>query len=114
MVTDGGAPCCRECGQPLQFDADRQGRTTESCGCGYDGYVKTRSYDGVAAISRRNLRLKRNTLPTRSAGPRAARTDNVTGSGAPTSIGALWVAQAATLTDSDLKGSILPGAAITP
>ncbi len=49
MVTDGGAPHCRECGQPLQFDADRQGRTTESCGCGYHGYLKTRPYDVTGA-----------------------------------------------------------------
>jgi len=41
-VTDGGAPRCQECGQTLQFDADRQGRTTESCGCGYHGHLKPR------------------------------------------------------------------------
>jgi len=42
MVTDGGAPCCLECCRPLQFGSDRQGRTTESCVCGYRGYVRTR------------------------------------------------------------------------
>jgi len=42
MVTDGGAPRCRGCNQPLQFGTDRQGRTTESCACGYRGYVETR------------------------------------------------------------------------
>src|SRR2546426_92593 len=42
MVTDGGAPHCRGCRQPLQFGTDRQGRTTESCACGYRGFVQTR------------------------------------------------------------------------
>jgi len=42
MVTDGGAPCCQECRGPLQFGSDRHGRTTESCACGYRGYVGTR------------------------------------------------------------------------
>jgi len=42
MVTDGGAPRCLGCNQPLQFGTDRQGRTTESCACGYRGYLRTR------------------------------------------------------------------------
>ena len=42
MVTDGGAPRCPGCNLPLQFGIDRQGRTTESCTCGYRGYVQTR------------------------------------------------------------------------
>ena len=42
MVTDGGAPRCRGCQRPLQFGTDRQGRTTESCSCGYQGYLETR------------------------------------------------------------------------
>jgi len=42
MVTDGGAPWCPECRRPLQFGSDRQGRATESCACGYHGYVGTR------------------------------------------------------------------------
>jgi len=43
MVTDGGPPRCEGCDQPLQFGTDRQGRTTESCACGYRGYLKTRA-----------------------------------------------------------------------
>jgi hypothetical protein len=42
MVIDGGAPRCRSCGEPLQFDTDRQGRTMEACECGYRGYLETR------------------------------------------------------------------------
>jgi hypothetical protein len=42
MVMDGGAPHCGGCHQPLQFGTDRQGRTTESCACGYRGFLKTR------------------------------------------------------------------------
>ncbi len=42
MVMDGGAPHCGGCHQPLQFGTDRQGRTTESCDCGYRGFLKTR------------------------------------------------------------------------
>jgi len=42
MVTDGGAPRCGQCNEPLHFGSDRQGRTTESCACGYRGYLKTR------------------------------------------------------------------------
>jgi hypothetical protein len=42
MVRDGGAPHCPACGEPLRFDADRQGRTTEVCACGYRGYLETR------------------------------------------------------------------------
>jgi len=43
MVMDGGAPRCLGCDQPLHFGTDRQGRTTESCACGYQGYLKTRT-----------------------------------------------------------------------
>ncbi len=42
MVVDGGAPHCGGCHQPLQFGTDREGRTTESCACGYRGYLQTR------------------------------------------------------------------------
>ncbi len=42
MVSDGGPPRCRGCGQRLQFGTDRNGRTTESCVCGYYAYVKMR------------------------------------------------------------------------
>ncbi len=42
MVTDRGAPRCCSCGAPLRFGTDRQGRTTETCACGYRGYVQTR------------------------------------------------------------------------
>lgn len=46
MVADGGAPHCPHCRQPLRFGSDRQGRTTESCTCGYRGYVNTRPGQG--------------------------------------------------------------------
>ena len=39
MVRDGGAPRCQ---LALKFGTDRDGRTTESCGCGYRGYLQTR------------------------------------------------------------------------
>jgi hypothetical protein len=42
MVTDGGAPRCPGCHELLQFGTDRQGRTIESCGCGYRGFLETR------------------------------------------------------------------------
>ncbi len=42
MVTDGGAPRCRICAEPLRFGTDRQGRTTEACTCGYRGFLQTR------------------------------------------------------------------------
>jgi hypothetical protein len=51
IVTDGGAPRCRACQQLLRFDADRTGRTTESCACGYRGYVQVRSSDRIVALS---------------------------------------------------------------
>lgn len=51
IVTDGGAPRCGACHQPLRFDADREGRTTESCDCGYRGYVKVRSSDPIVGTS---------------------------------------------------------------
>ncbi|HLB82329.1 MAG TPA: hypothetical protein VJJ54_04510 [Gemmatimonadales bacterium] len=49
MVTDGGAPRCPGCREALQFGTDRQGRTIESCGCGYRGYLETRG-GGVEAL----------------------------------------------------------------
>jgi len=42
MVRDGGAPRCPACHLALKFGTDRDGRTTESCGCGYRGYLQTR------------------------------------------------------------------------
>jgi len=42
LVTDGGPPWCPACGGRLHFDSDRNGRTTQSCDCGYDEYVVTR------------------------------------------------------------------------
>ena len=42
MVTDGGAPRCPGCNEQLQFGTDRQGRTIESCACGYRGFLETR------------------------------------------------------------------------
>ncbi len=48
MVADGGPPRCRGCDAPLRFDTDRNGRTTESCGCGYRGYTATR--EGLVAV----------------------------------------------------------------
>jgi len=61
MVIDGGAPRCGDCGQPLQFGTDRQGRTTESCACGYRGFLKTRASPASAAT----------TLPPGPAGTRS-------------------------------------------
>lgn len=51
LLSDGGRPSCPACGRLLQFGTDRQGRTTESCECGYCGYVRQRSTepeDGTA------------------------------------------------------------------
>jgi hypothetical protein len=42
MLSDGGAPRCPSCRQPLHFGTDRDGRATETCACGYRGYVGTR------------------------------------------------------------------------
>ena len=41
----GGRPSCPVCGRLLQFGTDRQGRTTESCDCGYRGFVRKRLTD---------------------------------------------------------------------
>ena len=41
MVSDGGPPFCRACGQRLRFTIDRTGRTLESCACGYRAFVPT-------------------------------------------------------------------------
>jgi hypothetical protein len=50
MVLDGGAPRCGECGRALQFDTDREGRTTESCGSGHRGFLKMRPYDAASSV----------------------------------------------------------------
>ena len=42
LVTDGGPPRCLGCNLHLQFGTDREGRTTESCTCGYRAYLRTR------------------------------------------------------------------------
>lgn len=42
MAPDAGAPRCPDCHQPLRFGTDRNGRTTESCLCGYHAYLETR------------------------------------------------------------------------
>jgi hypothetical protein len=49
MITDGGPPRCQGCNLRLRFDTDRDGRTTESCGCGYRAYVETRCEQGAHA-----------------------------------------------------------------
>ncbi len=36
------APRCPACRLALKFGTDRNGRTTESCGCGYGAYLQTR------------------------------------------------------------------------
>ncbi|HEX4628121.1 MAG TPA: hypothetical protein VH137_04955 [Gemmatimonadales bacterium] len=43
LVTDGGPPSCPRCGLRLKFGTDTQGRTTETCGCGYRSFVPQRS-----------------------------------------------------------------------
>jgi DNA-directed RNA polymerase subunit RPC12/RpoP len=45
LQSDGGRPSCPTCGRLLQFGTDRQGRTTESCQCGYRGFVRKRPID---------------------------------------------------------------------
>ncbi len=45
LQSDGGRPSCPVCGRLLQFGTDRQGRTTESCDCGYRGFVRKRLTD---------------------------------------------------------------------
>ena len=42
MVNPGGPPRCPLCEGRLGFGTDRLGRTTESCLCGYLGYVALR------------------------------------------------------------------------
>jgi hypothetical protein len=49
MMTAGGPPRCPQCGQRLGFGTDRLGRTTESCMCGYRGYVALRDGERRAA-----------------------------------------------------------------
>jgi phage/plasmid primase-like uncharacterized protein len=46
LQSDGGRPSCPACGRLLQFGTDRQGRTTESCECGYHGFVRKWATDG--------------------------------------------------------------------
>ena len=43
LVTDGGPPRCLGCNLHLQFGTDREGRTTESCSCGYRAFLQTRA-----------------------------------------------------------------------
>ena len=50
MMTAGGPPRCPECGLRLGFGTDRLGRTTESCVCGYRGYVALRETASPAAL----------------------------------------------------------------
>jgi hypothetical protein len=50
MMTAGGPPRCPQCGQRLGFGTDRLGRTTESCLCGYRGYVALREGEVAAAL----------------------------------------------------------------
>jgi hypothetical protein len=51
LVTDGGAPRCAQCAEPLRFDSDRDGRTIQSCAHGHRAYLRTRRSDaGVAAV----------------------------------------------------------------
>ena len=63
MAMDAGAPRCCVCGNPLRFDTDREGRTTEVCVCGYRGYLETRIGEveerpaPAAASSRRSAAL---------------------------------------------------------
>jgi hypothetical protein len=56
MLSDGGAPRCPTCRQPLHFGTDRDGRATETCACGYRGYVGTRGelHPPVPTPNRRN------------------------------------------------------------
>src|SRR5882762_2181286 len=48
LVKDGGPPRCPHCTQRLAFGSDRLGRTTESCGCGYEAYVQVRESERAA------------------------------------------------------------------
>jgi hypothetical protein len=42
LVLGSGPLECPGCGDRLEFGADRLGRTTESCGCGYYALVRQR------------------------------------------------------------------------
>jgi hypothetical protein len=53
LQSDGGAPRCPACARLLQFGTDRAGRTTESCPCGYEAYVRRRGGEIAAAPARR-------------------------------------------------------------
>ena len=48
LLTDGGPPSCPRCGQRLKFGTDTQGRTIESCGCGYRAFVQMRIAEPAA------------------------------------------------------------------
>ena len=48
FVPDGGRPGCPACGRRLAFGTDGQGRGTESCACGYRGYVVVRPQPAAA------------------------------------------------------------------
>ena len=50
MMTAGGPPRCPQCGQRLGFGTDRLGRTTETCPCGYRGYVALREVEAPIAV----------------------------------------------------------------
>jgi hypothetical protein len=43
LVLGSGPLECPGCGGRLEFGADRLGRTTESCGCGYYALVRKRA-----------------------------------------------------------------------
>jgi hypothetical protein len=45
ILVEGGLPVCPGCRQRLEFGTDGQGRTTESCACGYRAYTPVRSTD---------------------------------------------------------------------
>jgi len=50
LVKDGGPPFCPRCGEQLNFECDRQGRTLERCDCGYRAAVALRSGLGVVPL----------------------------------------------------------------
>jgi len=49
----GAAPACPTCGNRLEFDSDRMGRTVEYCGCGHSAPLLRRVIAAVAAKPRR-------------------------------------------------------------
>ena len=54
LVLGSGPLECPDCGDRLTFGADRLGRTTESCGCGYYALVRMRA--GEAGVAGRAAR----------------------------------------------------------